>query len=217
MPGTEPFDNYSEEYDEWFTENADLYEAELEAIRRLIPSNGSFGMEAGIGSGKFALPLGIRIGVEPSEAMAVRARTRGITAIPGTAEELPFSDCIFDHVLMVTTICYVDDVTRSLEEAFRVLKKGGSVVVGFVDRTSELGRHYSTMKEYSRFYKDASFFSAQEVLGYLEGSGFVISNILQTLIPGEATSTILESFGRGSFVAIKGMKPADSSDSAEAE
>jgi ubiquinone/menaquinone biosynthesis C-methylase UbiE len=209
MPKTEPFDKYSEEYDEWFKKNIDLYEAELEVIRQLIPSHRLVGMEIGIGSGKFAVPLGINIGVEPSENMAIKARMQGIEVYSGIAEELPFSDSKFDYVLMVTTICFVTDVTKSLKEAFRVLKTGGFIIVGFVDRESELGKQYSEKKENSRFYKDATFFSAQEVLRYLKGSGFVISDVLQTLIPGESPNTILESFGRGSFVAIKGIKSAN--------
>jgi len=51
MPKIEPFEKYSDAYDEWFEENCDLYKDELEAIRQLIPSFGSEGMEVGVGSG----------------------------------------------------------------------------------------------------------------------------------------------------------------------
>ncbi len=87
MPRTEPFDEYSDAYDEWFEENLDLYEAELEAIRRLLPPPGAEGMEVGVDSGKFAAPLGIRIGVEPSEVMAIKAREQGIDVYPGVLPE----------------------------------------------------------------------------------------------------------------------------------
>lgn len=206
MPKIEPFEKYSDEYDRWFDNHLDIYAAELEAIRQLIPPFGAEGMEVGVGSGKFAVPLGIKIGVEPSEKMASKARLQGIDVRSGIAEELPFSDGRFDFVLMVTTICFVDDVVKSLREVFRILKPGGFIIVGFVDRESELGKQYSEKKASSRFYKDATFFSTPEVIRYLEGSGFVIADVLQTLIPGELPKTILEGFGRGSFVAIKGMK-----------
>jgi SAM-dependent methyltransferase len=206
MPKIEPFEKYSNEYDKWFDNHIDFYVAELEAIRQLIPPAGAEGMEVGVGSGKFAVPLGIKVGVEPSEKMASKARLQGIDVHSGVAEELPFSDGLFDFVLMVTTICFVDDAAKSLREAFRVLKTGGFIIVGFVDRESELGKRYSEKKESSRFYKDATFFSAPEVLMYLKGSGFVITNVLQTLIHGELPKTILEGFGRGAFVVIKGMK-----------
>ena len=41
---------------------------------------------------------------------------------------------------------------------------------------------------------------------YLKKAGFRTTNILQTLIPGELPETILEGFGRGAFIVIKGMK-----------
>jgi len=207
MPKIEPFEKYSDEYDKWFDDHIDLYEAELEAIRQLIPPQGAEeGMEVGIGSGKFAVPLGIKVGVEPSEKMATKARLQGIDVHSGIAEELPFSDGLFDFVLMVTTICFVDDVAKSLKESFRVLKTGGFIIVGFVDRESELGKQYLEKKESSKFYKEAKFFSTPEVLRYIKGAGFVITDILQTLIPEDLPKTILKGFGRGAFVVIKGMK-----------
>ncbi len=50
MPKTEPFEKYSNAYDEWFERNADLYEAELRTIRQFIPPPGAEGMEVGVGS-----------------------------------------------------------------------------------------------------------------------------------------------------------------------
>jgi ubiquinone/menaquinone biosynthesis C-methylase UbiE len=206
MPKIEAFERYSAEYDKWFDNHADLYTAELEAIRRLVPPAGAEGMEVGVGTGRFAVPLGIKIGVEPSEKMASKARLKGIDVHSGIAEELPFSAGRFDYVLLVTTICFVDDVAKSLREAFRVLKTGGFIIVAFVDKESDLGKQYSEKKETSKFYKDATFFSAPEVLTYLEESGFLITHVLQTLLPGELPGTILEGFGKGAFVVIKGKK-----------
>lgn len=209
MPNIESFEKHSKEYDQWFINHPELYAAELEAIRQLTPSAGAEGMEIGVGSGKFAVPLGIKVGVEPSEKMASIARSQGIDVHSGVAEDLPFSDDRFDFVMMVTTICFVDDIVKSLKEAFRVLKTDGCIIVGFVDKESELGKQYSEKKENSMFYKDATFFSVPEVLSDLNVSGFVISHVLQTLIPGERPNAILEGFGRGSFVVIKGIKKSD--------
>lgn len=206
MPKTESFEKYSDVYDEWFKKNFDLYEAELEAIRQLIPPPGSEGMEVGVGSGKFAAPLGIKIGVEPSEKMAIKAGMQGINVYPGVAEELPFSDGRFDFVLMVTTICFVDDVIKSFREAFRVLRPNGCIIVGFVDKESELGRQYADKREKSKFYKDATFFSTQEVLRYLKETGFGTVKIKQTLIPGESKKNVLDGYGKGAFVVIRSVK-----------
>lgn len=206
MPKIEPFEKYSDAYDEWFDKNPDKYEAELEAIRQLLPLTEAEGVEIGVGSGRFAVPLGIKIGVEPSGAMAIKAEKRGVKVFPGVAENLPFSDAMFDFVLMVTTICFVDDVTKSFAEAFRVLKHGGHIIVGFMDKESELGRQYAENREGSEFYKDATFFSTKEVLKHLKEVGFRIARIKQTLIHGDSKGTILDNYGKGAFVVVSGMK-----------
>jgi SAM-dependent methyltransferase len=160
MPRIKPFELYSAAYDEWFQKNAEKYEAELALIRGLLPSHEFRGLEIGVGSGKFAGPLDIRLGVEPSRKMALKAKNLGTRVVLGVAENLPFSDAGFDLVLMVTTICFVDDAIKSFHEAYRVLKVGGYIIVGFVDKESELGKQYEANRDQNKFYKDASFFSA---------------------------------------------------------
>ena len=206
MPKIESFEQHSDAYDAWFLENADKYEAELGLIRRLLPPSGARGIEIGVGSGKFAVPFGIRIGVEPSREMALKARQHGIQVIAGVAEHLSLSDDCFDFILMVTTICFVDDVAAAFAEAWRVLKPGGGLIVGFVDKESDLGRRYEANRGQSRFYREATFFSTREVVDHLEAMGFRIDRIEQTLIPGDKSGRILEGFGQGAFVGLRGVK-----------
>ena len=199
-----PFEDFSEEYDDWFIKHKDKYEAELRALKYFISANGN-GLEVGVGSGKFAAPLGIKTGVEPSPKMADKARKLGIKVLPGIAEDLPVSNNSFDFVLMVTTICFVDDLNKSFQDAFRVLKKDGVIVIGFIDKDSELGKIYRTNKDKSRFYKIAEFFSAEEVLACLSEAGFGNFETRQTIFP-ENTQQIENGFGTGSFMVIKGSK-----------
>ena len=206
MPRTEPFEKQSDRYDEWFVKNRDVYHAEIEAIRQMIPFPEARGLEVGVGSGRFAGPLGIKIGVEPAESMAAKAEKLGIRVFRGVAEELPFSDAEFDFVLMVTTICFVEDILQSFREAFRVLKPRGCIIVGFVDKESELGKQYLERRDSSAFYKEAIFFSSREVRSYLADAGFRNLTFKQTLIPGKAPEMIRDGFGKGGFVVIKGVK-----------
>lgn len=200
-----PFEDFSEEYDDWFVKNNDKYVAELRALRCFISADGE-GLEVGVGSGKFADPLGIKTGVEPSQKMADKARKLGIHVLPGVAEDLPVSTSRFDFVLMVTTICFVDDLKKSFEEAFRVLIKDGFIVIGFIDKESELGKVYRANKDKSRFYNIAEFFSTQEVLSCLTEAGFWKFETKQTLFSGNDSERIENGFGTGSFVVIKGQK-----------
>jgi SAM-dependent methyltransferase len=207
MPKTAPFDHYGDRYDAWFERHHAVYHAELETVRRLIPPSAVGGLEVGVGSGKFAVPLGIATGVEPSAVMARKAAQQGVRVLRAVAEHLPFTDACFDHVLMVTAVCFFDDVLQAFKEAYRVLKPGGCVIVGFVDRDSGLGRQYAERRAESLFYKDAIFYSAPEVLSFLAVTGFAHELCKQTLIPGGSPAMVEDGFGRGGFVAARGLRP----------
>ena len=209
MPKTKPFDEYLNEYEEWFVQNSSVYSSELKAIRDIsvVPENA---VEIGVGSGLFAEPLGIKTGIEPSEAMREKAKERGINVVDGIAENLPWKDNSIDYVLMVTTICFVDDVKKSLSEVYRVLQNSGSFIIAFVDKNSPVGQLYQKNKEESLFYKDATFFSTDELYEYLKEAGFSIKNTKQTIF-GLLNEVVKvqepgEGYGEGSFVVIKALK-----------
>ncbi len=209
MPKTEPFEKFRERYEAWFERHEYAYLSELEAVRKLLPKEGN-GAEIGIGTGRFAAPLGIKLGVEPSKAMAEIARERSIEVIEGVAENLPFPNESLDYLLMVTTICFVDDPEKALREAYRVLKPGGALIIGFVDRNSPIGQEYERNKENSVFYREARFFSTDELLELLKRVGFKKFEIVQTLFHRldeiNSVEPVKPGYGEGSFVVIKAVK-----------
>ncbi len=99
-PGVAVFDENAEHYDQWFEQHGPIYQAELSALRRLMPDVEN-AVEIGVGTGRFAAPLGIAVGVEPSANMAKIAEQRGITVTQAYGENLPFPDKTFDLVLLV--------------------------------------------------------------------------------------------------------------------
>jgi SAM-dependent methyltransferase len=206
MPQVAPFEKYIVEYDAWFERHPDLYLAELAALRSVLPSRGRR-VEIGVGTGRFAAPLGIPLGVEPSPRMAELARQRGIKVVEGLAEALPFQDGRFDIVVMVTVICFLDDVAQAFREAFRVLKDQGTLIIGFINGESELGERYSRRKAQDRFYGDATFYSAKEVEALLTDAGFSAFTYRQTLLPGNGKDlSVREGCDRGGFVVVRAQK-----------
>jgi ubiquinone/menaquinone biosynthesis C-methylase UbiE len=206
MPRISPFEKYADQYEQWFVQNRRVYDAELRAVREMIPAGG-LGVEVGVGTGRFAGPLGIKIGIEPSKRMADIARKRGIEVLNGAAEELPFGDSRFDFILMVTTICFVDNIGKSLEEAHRVLSDGGVIVIGFVDRNSKMGQIYLERKQENVFYKDATFFSVEDLVKHMDNTGFTDPRFKQTIF-GTLRETaedepVRPGYGEGSFVVIQ--------------
>jgi len=209
MARTKSFDEHIGEYEQWFIDHRFVFLSELAALRAVIPGHGT-GVEIGVGSGIFASSLGIRYGIDPSRVMLEKARERGIDALYGIAEQLPYPDNSFDYALMVTTICFVDDVKRSFHEVYRILKRNGIFIIGFVDKDSPVGKVYLGHKDENVFYKDAVFYSTGEVYGYLEETGFRPETTLQTVFGmlGEADTvqTPEEGYGKGSFVVIRVVK-----------
>lgn len=206
MPKSEPFERHTDRYEDWFDTHEAAYQTEVEALQRFV-SRAGFGVEIGVGSGRFAAPLGIQVGVDPAGEMLGRARKRGIDVVRGVAESLPFGAGTFDTALIVTTICFVDGVPRTLAEARRVLSSDGSLVVGYVDKNSPLGQRYQENKSENPFYREATFVSTDDLVDALDAAGFSAFEFVQTLYhwPDEIDEPepIDDGYGDGSFVAIK--------------
>ena len=209
MPKISPFEKHTEQYEDWFIENRWVYEAELRAVKAMLPAGG-YGVEIGVGTGRFAEPLGIKIGVEPSKRMREIAQKRGIKVLDGVAEELPFDDSQFDFALIVTTVCFVDDINRALLEAHRIISHGGFLIIGFVDRNSIVGQNYLRYQNESVFYKDATFFTVDELIEIMDHSGFSDLTFNQTIFKSLSETTknepVKPGHGEGSFVVIRGRK-----------
>ena len=211
MPKTEPFDAQPDRYDSWFERNEAAYESELRVLRELLPSGGE-GLEIGVGTGRFAAPLGLEHGVDPSPEMRERARKRGIAVEEGVGEAaLPYPDERFDKVLITTTLCYLEDPKKAFQEAYRVLRPGGAFVIGFIDRDHPMGQRYTESD--SAFYAEAVFHAAPEILDLLEATGFEQISVRQTLFtddPGalKTPDPAREGIGKGGFVAMRGITSA---------
>jgi SAM-dependent methyltransferase len=209
MPRISPFERYADQYESWFEKNPWVYEAELRAVKAMMPMVES-GLEIGVGTGRFAGPLGIKNGVEPSKRMRDFAQKRGIQAIEGVAEKLPFDDSQFDFALMVTTVCFVDDIGKALLEAYRVLSNRGVLIIGFVDRNSKMGEIYLSQQKENVFYKEATFFSVDELVECIDQAGFTDllfnQTIFGTLAETAKSEPVKPGHGKGSFVVIRGRK-----------
>ena len=209
MVKSEVFDKNALEYDRWFERHKIEYAQELKAIREVLPKGGE-GVEIGAGTGRFAQPLGISLGIEPSKAMRSIAFNRGVNVIAGTAESLPIDDGLYDFALLVTTVCFLDTPELAFREVYRILKADGFIIVGLIDKDSILGKKYDEKKSESKFYKDANFHSIEEIRKELEKSGFTNLEYVQAILPGDVDEylelEIKQGYGEGSFVVLRAQK-----------
>lgn len=127
----------------------------------------------GVGSGIFASALGIDYGIDPSEQMLQLARSRGVKAILGIAERLPFKDRSFDFLLFMFTLSFLADPLEAFHEVHRTLKRDGKLIVCFIPKDSPWGELYRKKKaEGHEFYKHARFHTSAKVEDFIKKSRF---------------------------------------------
>jgi ubiquinone/menaquinone biosynthesis C-methylase UbiE len=202
---TSIFESQAQEYDSWFDNHPELFQKECIGLKKALPDGN--GIEIGVGTGRFAEVLKIPVGVEPAHAMAQMAIARGITVINAKAEELPFHSLSFDYVVMITTDCFLDNISKAFTEAHRIISKNGFFIIAMIDKDSELGKQYEAKKATSIWYKDAHFHSVHEITDQLQQAGFTNFEYWQTLFTNkEELTDTLPGFGKGGFVVIRSQK-----------
>jgi len=201
-----PFDTVAKEYDQWFNDNSNVFLSELEAVKYFVPQQG-IGVEIGVGTGRFASELGIRHGIEPSENMAEIARQRGIDVKIGVAENLDYGNGSFDFAIMVAVDPFVQDIQKTYNEIYRIIRQGGKLIVGTLHKDGEVAKKYMAMKD-SEVYKSATFHTVDETINQLKMSGFEGFSTCQSLIemnPNKVEKPI-PIHDKGSFVVIEALK-----------
>jgi ubiquinone/menaquinone biosynthesis C-methylase UbiE len=205
------FEALAERYDAWFERHPWAYQSEILALKTFLAPHVR-GLEIGVGTGRFAVPLGIEAGVEPAAAMAAMAHRRGIKVNRAVAEALPFRRNSFDLVAMITVICFLRDPFLALTEATRVLKPGGQILLGMIDRDSPLGQSYEAHKQESEFYRWARFYAVSQAVGWLEKLAYEKLETCQTIYHDLSGLTDLEpvsrGHGQGAFVVISARNSA---------
>lgn len=133
-------------YDAWYAgpgRQADEREKRLLGrwLRRFPP--GTSVLEIGCGTGHFTRWMRnggfAPTGVDVSSAMLEQAeRADGIRYVRGDAGALPFEEGAFELAAFITSLEFVPDAGRALDEALRVARRG--LLLGALNRHSWLGR-----------------------------------------------------------------------------
>ncbi len=205
----EVFEKYSHKYDSWYERHPITAMNELRVVEAL--SLRGYGLEIGVGSGWFASRIGVSVGLDPSLSMLRLAKARGVEAVQGVGEELPFRDEGFDYVLVVVTLCFAEDPLQLLLEARRVLKKRGVLAVCIVPRDTVWGQYYVELgRKGHPFYSIASFYSLDETYRMMWQAGLGglshIGSLSYTPFDQPELEEPRPGF-KGGFTCIRGVKP----------
>jgi len=167
----------AKEYDNWYQSPENQFVADLEdelLFRLLRPVRGERVLDIGCGTGRHLLMFlerGLDItGLDASPHMLDIARKKlGHRAElhQGLAEDLPFEDNSFDIATLITTLEFMDDPQKALEEACRVTKD--RVFLGVLNQYAIKGieRRIKGIFSESTFNR-ARFFSVWELRQYVQ-------------------------------------------------
>lgn len=164
-----PFDEpaVAARYEDWYAgpgRDADAREKDLLGkLLRHFPE-AQTAVEVGCGTGHFSRWLTERglgvTGLDLSWPMLREARhLKSPPCLRGDAEALPFADCSVDLAVMITTLEFVENPLRALEEAVRVARQG--LILGVLNRWSHLAFRYRASGK--SLWQAAHFFSVGEL------------------------------------------------------
>lgn len=181
------FQRMAKQYDAWYDspKGKALFAVECACLRLALgktPPPQPW-LEVGVGTGRFAVALGIEQGVDEAAEPLEWAWKRGVCVRQGLAEQLPYADGIFGALFMVMTLCFVRVPLQALYESARVLRLDGSLLIGFVTYDSDWGRVY--MKKASEgdpFYVSATFHTVKDVVTLAANAGFYVSGRASCLL-----------------------------------
>lgn len=164
-------------HDEWLLSELGRSVAHIEKellLRVWSPRSPQRVLEVGCGTGLFLQWLveqGHQVtGLDPSAPMLDVARNRlpgKVELYRGFAEDLPYEDNAFDTVALITTLEFVDDPHRALQEALRVARR--HVLLGSLNKYSLIAMSRFIERLFRpTLYRHARFFGVFEIQSMLE-------------------------------------------------
>lgn len=163
-------------YDKRMHDSRNRFAVELEnrlMLDVLSPLRGQSVLDIGCGTGsglQLFLDRGLKVtGIDPSPYMLdIAQKNIGNRADlhRGFAEDLPFDDNSFTYACLITTLEFVEDPRKAVEEACRVAKD--KIFIGVLNRYAIKGIQRRIKGVFTRsIYNHAHFFSIWELKGII--------------------------------------------------
>jgi len=177
------FNGIAAEYDDWYSQKkgafVDRVETDL-AHSMLKLESGMTVLDVGCGTGNFSMKLAgmgcIVTGIDVSEEMLNVAREKAaekslsISYLQMDATELIYQEEIFDAVVSIAAVEFIEDTAQAVKEMFRVAKVGGQILIGTINSDSDWGDYYQAKKlQENSIYHYAAFKTIDDLKAWEPG------------------------------------------------
>lgn len=150
------FDGKAIDYDKWYLTKIGAFIDEVEtalAFSMFDVKKGQKILDAGAGTGNFSLKLAKKgaevTGIDLSEDMLKLAEEKtkqegyDIPFLKRDIFETGFEDESFDAVFSMAAFEFIEDHERAIQELYRLVKPGGSLLIGTIAKSGAWGKLYA--------------------------------------------------------------------------
>lgn len=175
-------------------------ELDAAAMHLPAPPPGSRVLDVGCGSGVLLArmqSLGWQVeGVEPDPAAVEAARARGVSVRLGTLEKQDYPENHFDAVHSAHVIEHLHNPLTLIQESWRILKPGGTLVLLTPNVESWAHRRYGQIWPNLDAPRHLVLFSKAALRTAVERSGFEVQRLAATVRSGWVYGVFLQSIQR---------------------
>lgn len=149
------FDDSAKAYDEWYNSKLGKFVDKVEddcAFGLFTVKKGMTVLDIGCGTGNYSIKLakmGYKvIGIDVSDEMLniakEKAKDKGLDIgfYKKDVLNLDFEDEQFDAVFSMAALEFIPETKKAIDNIFKVVKKGGKILIGTINRESKWGELY---------------------------------------------------------------------------
>lgn len=171
------FNHFYKGYDNWYHTPVGQFVDKQETtnlLNLLQPNPQQKILEVGCGTGHFTFNIaqkGCRVeGIDQASNMLKQAEDQLSFDDQGQvllkkmdAQNLSYEDCQFDSAFSMASFEFIADPQRAYQQMYRVIKPGGTIVLGTIQKNSAWANFYESSACHGTAYEYAKFLTLEQV------------------------------------------------------